>query len=130
MARQMEAATVSEKKNTWITVRDVQGGILVLCGLCGSRVSRRTFWAAQTNYAEARRLATAYSWEHEHSEEHRAAIAYFHDGADAPAPTAEDELLARIFGTPRPTATRRKVDAAHRVAESVVRQAGRTLRRP
>jgi len=86
---------------SWVKVENMKGGQVVVCGLCGRKVCRETFWAEDTNYAEAFRLATAYAWHHEHSEPHRAALQAFH--AEELPPIPEDEvLLYEVFGKPIP----------------------------
>lgn len=84
----------------WVAVDEIPAGQVVYCSLCGRKATRRTFRAADTNYAEALRLATAYAWSHEHSEPHWAAVDAFH--GPPPAVSPEEALLAEIFGTPLP----------------------------
>ncbi len=96
----------------WVRVEAFKGGQVVRCGLCGKRICKRTFFADDTNYAEALRLAVAFAWRHEHSEEHRAALAAYHS-PEPPEPDAQHELLNRIFGYRPPPAEKelRKRDA-------------------
>ena len=82
---------------SWVKVEQIKGGQLVLCALCGRHVCRLTFWAKDTNHAEAFRLAVAYAWQHEHGDIHRAAVEAFHS-KDVPTIRAEERLLGQIFG--------------------------------
>jgi NMD protein affecting ribosome stability and mRNA decay len=104
----------------WVKVDEINGGQVVLCRLCGKRFTR-TFWVEDTNYAEALRLATAYAWKHEHSEEHSAALAAFH--GEQPEVSSEDALLTKIFGTEPPAEMALRRRAARSAAERVKRQA-------
>ena len=99
----------------------ITGGQIVYCALCGKHVCRETFWAEDTNYAEAFRLATAFAWHHEHSEPHRAALSAFH-GDDAPRVTKEEELLAAIFERPLPTEGELRRRAARAAALAIARK--------
>lgn len=103
----------------WVRVQEVPGGQVVFCRLCGSG-KKRHFRASDTNYAEALRLATAYSWEHEHSDAHGAALAAFHSDKIFEA-TSEERLLARIFDRPEPDETQLRRQAAREAARKVQR---------
>lgn len=102
------------RQGAWLQTAEIPGGIAVFCRLCGKR-TRRVFMAANTNYAEARRAATAYHWEHEHSTQHRAALDAFHAAA-APEVTDEDRILAEIFDKPIPDEITRRRQAAKAAA--------------
>lgn len=106
---------------SWVKVREIPGGQLVLCGLCGTKQSRRSFYAENTNYAEALRLAIAYAWNHEHSEVHHLAAEAFHE-EKPPESAKEESLLMEIFGTAPPTERERRKSYAQSVARLAVRQ--------
>lgn len=108
---------------SWVKVEEVDGGQVVVCKLCGKSVDRRTFWASDTNYAEALRLATAHAWRHENGPAHRAALDAFH-AKEAPAAHPDEAVLHQIFGTEPPDEMQRRRSAAKQAA----RYANRTQR--
>jgi hypothetical protein len=79
--------------------------------------------AANTNYAEARAAATAHHWQHEHSPEHGAALKVFH-ADNPPEVSAEEKVLASIFGDSVPDDRARRRRAARAAAERTRRQSG------
>jgi hypothetical protein len=104
----------------WVKVEEINGGLVVFCKLCGSKTTRQSFRAGDTNYAEARRLATAYHSTHRDSAMHAAALDAFHaKGAVSPPP--EQALLAEVFGTPAPTEMDARRSAARTAALRVAR---------
>jgi hypothetical protein len=100
--------------DSWIHFDEFAGGIVVFCALCGRKPTRKTYHASSTNYAEARRLATAYHWEHQHSEMHKDALSAYH--GSVPDVLPEDELLYKVFGTPLPTEKQLRKQAARAAA--------------
>jgi hypothetical protein len=94
---------------------EIPGGLLVYCRLCGRRATKRTFMATNTDYADARREATAYHWQHEHSAPHEAALAAFH-AEDVPDLSPQDRLMAEIFDKPLPDERQRRRNAAYLAA--------------
>lgn len=107
---------------SWVKVETITGGQLVHCLLCGKKVCHETFWASDTNHAEAYRLAVAYAWHHEHSGPHIEALRAFRSNEEPPSWSSHELLLAEIFNKPlddEPMARRRKW--AKMVAERVMR---------
>lgn len=97
-------------RSTWVQFEEFDGGITVACALCGRRGTRKVFRASYTNYAEMRRLATAYHSQHSDSEMHAAALAAYHDD---PPPTPASELrLSEVFKVAPPTLEQRRRAAA------------------
>lgn len=113
---------MSEPRTGWVRFTEIEGGILVHCALCG-KWARKTFMAANTNYAEARRAATEYHWQHEHSEEHAAARAVYY--SPAPEETPQERVLRQVFGGDAPTDR----ELRRRAAQDASRAAKREIER-
>jgi hypothetical protein len=113
-----KAAPKGDTGDGWVFVQPLSGGWLVRCGLCGDRV-KRFFMAANTNHAEALRLATAFEARHRLSAMHSAAQAAFHADVAPEVETKEEMLLRAIFGmTPLTERERRKRSAARAALEA------------
>lgn len=116
----MSESKAMSESGRWVNVKPATGGQVVTCRLCGKSFTR-TFWASDTNYAEALRLAIAHASIHQMSEEHAAAMkAFFH--GDPPKPSAQEKQMDEIFGHQPKSQHQLRRDAARNAAISVSRE--------